>query len=628
MAALKPTEYSPGQPLERYSAERRRRGVATEAVGYKSAATAAAAGSTAVSGAKIAGTKLGQYGLARAYRKVGPNHPAAANIAQLQRIGARAAKHPKSATAGMLGLTAASGGLAAIARMRSNEEAGISQGVGRIKAGESYANTRQRVTTSKSATMLRYALMSTDADIPKVARNLKLINTHKGKIAAGTAGVAATSAGVSSARASKHRVVQSEQLRSMSKSLAQVAERALPEVKAVLKPVQGHGKAKISPKGKDVRNWSAGIVGGSALGGTATYKATGDNKKKAVAAAAGGAAGQGVYQGAAYGSKQYMRARTGQGLTRGKINSIRRGEVGSHLLRADHADVNVNDARRDIKRAHIKANTKAGVTNWKEVHRTYPKALPYHKTERLLAHTHGGKTGMATGAAATIGGASLAMNAIGGHKRQVEKIWNPHLKARVAAKAAEVVRGIVEPIEKPMVHHAYKAGLIGGGVGGVVSGAVGAAVGGNVVGRKAEKRARKSIVDKSLYSREDRPSLIRGLEMGAGLGVTAWGLGRSRMLGAALGRGVKAASGRGNTRAMYALQQAQILQGSLRHGTAPGERTVRRIRALNVAINAVPNAIRPEVAGVAGMMLVSNAHPVTRTQYRPVSTNLQFRRVF
>lgn len=100
------------------------------------------------------------------------------------------------------------------------------------------------------------------------------------------------------------------------------------------------------------------------------------------------------------------------------------------------------------------------------------------------------------------------------------------------------------------------------------------------------------------------------------------------MLGAALGRGVKMATARGNNQALQALRMAQATQGILRRGTAPGERAVRQVRALNQAIERVPRAIRPEVASAAGILLVANAHPVNRTSYRPVSTNVQFRRVF
>jgi hypothetical protein len=55
---------------------------------------------------------------------------------------------------------------------------------------------------------------------------------------------------------------------------------------------------------------------------------------------------------------------------------------------------------------------------------------------------------------------------------------------------------------------------------------------------------------------------------------------------------------------------------------------VRRIRALNTAINAVPNSIRPEVATAAGLLLTSHSRPVNRTSYRPIGTNVQLRRVY
>lgn len=138
----------------------------------------------------------------------------------------------------------------------------------------------------------------------------------------------------------------------------------------------------------------------------------------------------------------------------------------------------------------------------------------------------------------------------------------------------------------------------------------------------------KSQLSKALYSQESKPSLLRYAGMGIGGGLTAWGLGRSGMLGSALGRGVKAATARGNTNALEALRLAQATQGLLRRGTAPGERGIRQIRALNTAINRVPASIRPEIAAASGIYLMGSSHPVNRTSYRQVSTDVSFRRAF
>ena len=338
----KPTEYNPGTPLERYSAERRRRGVATESAGYTAGAIGTASGASMVGNAKIAGTKIGQHSLGVAEHKLkATGHPGAAQVARVKRIGASAAKHKVRTNVALGGLTVAAGALGVMGRMRANEEAGISQGIGRIKAGESYANTRHR-TLSKGAMRTVLMLSDTDVNNPALRKTAKVINEHGGKILGGTAATGVTGGVVGSAVANKNRAAQARSLR----------------------------------------------------------------------------------------------------------------------------------------------------------HQSFTKAL---------------------------------------------------------------------------------------------------------------------------YAQESRPSLLRYAGMGIGGGLAAWGLGRSGMLGAALGRGVKAANVRGNTNALEALRMAQATQGLLARHTAPGERQLRQIRALNTAINRVPSAMRPEIAAASGIYLMGSSTPLNRTSYRQVS---------
>lgn len=159
-------------------------------------------------------------------------------------------------------------------------------------------------------------------------------------------------------------------------------------------------------------------------------------------------------------------------------------------------------------------------------------------------------------------------------------------------------------------------GHMSGGRGAAIQSAV---IGtGAVLGGAASARGKKQSVSKALYIKDERPSILRTAEMGVGLGLAAWGLGRSGMVGRALARGIRYSAGRDDASAVRALQLAQAAQGSLRRGTAPGERQLRRVKAINDAINQVPRSIRPEVATAAGVLLAANAHPVRRQSYRPV----------
>jgi len=154
----------------------------------------------------------------------------------------------------------------------------------------------------------------------------------------------------------------------------------------------------------------------------------------------------------------------------------------------------------------------------------------------------------------------------------------------------------------------------------------GAAIGGGVgLALGADAAAHRHDVGKALFYQERRTSPVRTLETGAAIGIGAWGLGRSRMLGAALKRGVKASQRRDDAAAIRALQLAQSAQGVLRRGTAPGERAVRQVQAVNAAVLAVPAPLRGDVATAAGILLAGHAHPIRRTSYRQVSTPVAYR---
>lgn len=261
-----PTEYQQGQPLERFSAERRRRGVATEGAVLGGGAATAGLGASALGNAKIAGTKLGQHTLTQAENRLKrTGHPAAKQVHDLKRVGQWAAKRPLRTSAGVAGLASASGALGMVARMRSNEEAGISQGIGRIKAGESYSRTTSR---ALSKGLLRSALMASDMDLanPRLKQGLALANQHGRKIAIGAAGTGAVVGTTGAVLGHHHRLVQTHQLQ-RSTPRAQVGvqvdrgRRAVSKASYEREGGTDHGQRAKQLAGLGIAAWGIGRSG-------------------------------------------------------------------------------------------------------------------------------------------------------------------------------------------------------------------------------------------------------------------------------------------------------------------------------------------------------------------------------
>ena len=125
----------------------------------------------------------------------------------------------------------------------------------------------------------------------------------------------------------------------------------------------------------------------------------------------------------------------------------------------------------------------------------------------------------------------------------------------------------------------------------------------------------QNSVGKSVYMREEHLSPLKVAELGAGAGLAAWGIGRSPMIGRALGHGMKRAMAGGNEKAIYALMTARGARGALRMGTAPGERALRQVKAVDAAINKVPVHLRPEIATAAGLLMAGHSLPATNRHY-------------
>jgi hypothetical protein len=186
--SIKPTSFNTPQPFEQYAGEQQRRRTAAAAAAYGAGAGAAATGSAAIGNLKIAGTKSGQASLKLLHaRLAATKHPAAPQIAELHRLGGIAARHKVGTSAATAGLAVAGAGLGALHQFRSNEEQGMSQDIGRFKAGTTYQNQQNRVA---SKGMVRTAALASDLDWSaegKIARAGQHVLENKKKYAVGTA---------------------------------------------------------------------------------------------------------------------------------------------------------------------------------------------------------------------------------------------------------------------------------------------------------------------------------------------------------------------------------------------------------------------------------------------------------
>lgn len=209
-----------------------------------------------------------------------------------------------------------------------------------------------------------------------------------------------------------------------------------------------------------------------------------------------------------------------------------------------------------------------------------------------------------------------------------KKGWEARMDTRRRHTAAHTTDGKTNwagvyrnwPKDQPYARASRVIGHTHNGRSGVLLGAAmtlgGAAAGGAAARRRPVRK---------LYVQDTKASPVRLLESAAGVGLAAWGLGRSPMVGRALGRGLKMARNSNNAYAVEALQRAQSAQGVLGRATAPGERALRSVRAVDQAINRVPRALRPDIALAAGTLLVGHAAPIRQRSYHPVRINIRTR---
>jgi hypothetical protein len=254
VAKLEGREFNRGRSYEQIAAEGQRRRTAVSGAAYGGVASGAALAGSAIGNAKIAGTRAGQHSLTQLQSRLHhTGNPLAHQVGQIKRLGVKAAEHKGKTSVALGAATAVAGGAKVMERFRTNEEAGMSQGIGRMKAGSAYGRAQSRVS---KVSPLRTALLMSDADLthPAVVRTARIAQQHGRKIAAGTAGTGVAGIAAQGVRGTSRRKQEREALRS------QIVKRSDLEV---------HDRS-VSP----VRLAGAGLGGGALLYGIPRLRTT------------------------------------------------------------------------------------------------------------------------------------------------------------------------------------------------------------------------------------------------------------------------------------------------------------------------------------------------------------------
>jgi hypothetical protein len=374
------SEFNSGRTYERYAGEHTRGRVTAEGAAAGGVAAGAAAAGTSLSGAKLAGTPLGQSLLTTAEHKLRAQHAvtrndtpkhAADQVARYKRYGQWAGKNRLKATGGILAAGGLAGGARIAQRMRANEEAGISQGIGRMKAGEHYE--RKSVRVGKSLVHTAAIASDLQAAGPRTKKAAEWALENRGKLTKyGLVGTGVVAGGTSIRIGQNH---------------AREARRLRSELR---QPVRKGGKAFLL----------AGALTGSAGVGT-SYELHRKNKddasRAALAGTVGGWAGQGAYQAAGYGPKHIVLNAERKAIERDK------GKPQPKMVKGRPTPTPLMTTSR-LNREQGRHAKLHGGKGSVEYYRNYPTHLPGGTANRVLGWSHRGRTGTALGAAATAGG--------------------------------------------------------------------------------------------------------------------------------------------------------------------------------------------------------------------------------
>ena len=635
MPLPKPAEFTEGAPLERLDAERQRRRTSAQAMGYGGVAAGSGLASAGLANLKVAGTDVGQAGLSAAQAKTRRKSPEAAQqIGRLRDAGKWARANRGKTLAGTVGLAGLSGVSGIAGRHKQNEEQGMSQEIGRLRAGERYAATRRSV---KKDIGLRTMLLATDYDLasPRTRKAIAFADRNKKKIAGGASAATAATAGGAVANERIQRSRQRRQLERMAK-----AERRRPDATtAGLIGVGAAGTSTGAGAKKIVRGVNQRHLRGidsqistveSAYGLSRTGKPVArravPQQKPDKAAQKAKMATMTPEQKQAYIASMQNKARQNKNSTAGVEDRLaqQRKKLRLEDLGAQRAVPRLG--RRAVTGLHAGGYGIGGAALLAAAHRGADKDVTKYESRDVNA-----------AAASGVGGVALYQGVpYAGNKRRMKRNnaqirGNPGLNARVKQHRKDSGLSGAAGVDDPAwtkYHRTYPKDLPGsrltrlyarthnGKTGMAITGGVGLTAG--TAGVKADRNRRKDGVSKGYYAREERVSPLRAGQYVAGAGIAAAGLSRSGMVGRALAHGVRQAELGGNKQAVTALQRAMAMRGQIRAGTAPSIAQMRKIKQIDNAINAVPRGMRAEVAAAAGLLMASNARPVRQTSYRPV----------
>lgn len=188
---LTPSTLANGAAHEQYSAEGKRRKIVASEMGWSGTAAGAGTVATGATAARLAGTGTGQAYLS-GRQKLTRSPEAKASLERLKRVGQSAARNPLKTSAlagGAAGVAAVAG---RVARMRSNEEAGMSHEIGRMKGGSQYRRDLQRISKSRLAANM---LVELDRGAPQL-KKLRDVARARPKTTAAAVGTPTVSGGL------------------------------------------------------------------------------------------------------------------------------------------------------------------------------------------------------------------------------------------------------------------------------------------------------------------------------------------------------------------------------------------------------------------------------------------------
>lgn len=243
------------------------------------------------------------------------------------------------------------------------------------------------------------------------------------------------------------------------------------------------------------------LVGGIAIGAPLAYYGARRSavqkrytKKDVDAAAIGAGSGAAVYHGVSYGSKPYEK---------------------KHINAKTNADP-AKKAKYDWHKGKygITNKTPAGDPAWHKMFRNYPRDLPGARMKRVMALTHGGKTGLAVQGAAVTGAGLAAVHIARNRREDMSKsaFGVEHIEKGAKTEAFRVgtfhgaVGAFKSKKSRAGASRAYKAGhfvgrhpeAVGATAGGVLGAGVGAAIN-EPVRRVRNKRSGVHVTVKEQY---------------------------------------------------------------------------------------------------------------------------------